>query len=80
MKVNVLLTPMFLSDAFTEKLVDDNTIVSIREMSGKRLAYGHWFNDDVLDVVVSREYFVRYWMGETDKDGKERFFIEVEHR
>lgn len=78
MRINVLLTPMFLSDGFTAKLIDDNTQVQIREVFGRTLAVGHWYNDGILDIVTSGKYIVRYWSQETTKDGKKYFLIEVD--
>lgn len=78
MKVNVTLTPMYLSDALTEKLVTDDTMIVIKDMSGQRLAFGHWFNDDVLNIVTDRKYIVRYWYGETRKNGEQFFLLVVD--
>lgn len=78
MRINVLLTPMFLSDGFTAKLIDDSTQIQIREVYGRTLAVGHWYNDDILNIVTSGKYIVRYWVQETARDGKKYFLIEVD--
>lgn len=79
MKTNVLLTPMFLSDGFTKKIIDDDTTIIIKDTLGRRISIGHWYNDNTLDVIVSRDYYVRDFLS-TDSDGKKHLLMIVEHR
>lgn len=76
------LARYFFRDALTgrARLISDDCVVIIREYtSNDEIARGHWYNDNILNVITS-DLFVIYFIGETTRAGGEFVTVYVSHR
>lgn len=67
----------FFRDAFNSNLYNDDTVIVVREYhSGMTITTGHWYEDNILDVMISHVFVVDY-TAITSADGTSKLYVDV---